>query len=85
MLLEYKTLITVLLFAVLTVGFLINLSLTDSKSNAIIEMHESPKPQTFAEELRKALKSEEIKNIKHGLGSVNQFIDSDRQLNNLFW
>ena len=38
----------------------------------------------FAEELRKALTSEEVKNIKHELGSVNQFIDSDDQLNNLF-
>lgn len=40
--------------------------------------------ERFAEELRKALTSEEVKNIKHGLGSVNQFIDSDSQLNNLF-
>jgi hypothetical protein len=38
----------------------------------------------YAEELRKALTSEEVKNIQHGLGSVNQFIDSDSQLNNLF-
>ncbi len=40
--------------------------------------------ERYAEEFRKALTSEEIKNIKHGLGSVNQFIDSDSQLNNLF-
>lgn len=40
--------------------------------------------ERYAEELRKALTSEEVKNIKHGLGSVNQFIDSNSQLNNLF-
>ncbi len=40
--------------------------------------------ERFAEELRKALTSEEVKNIKHELGSVNQFIDLDDQLNNLF-
>ena len=40
--------------------------------------------ERYAEELRKALASEEVKNIKHGLGSVNQFIDSNSQLNNLF-
>ncbi len=40
--------------------------------------------ERFAEELKKALTNEEVKNIKHGLGSVNQFIDSDSQLNNLF-
>jgi hypothetical protein len=40
--------------------------------------------ERFAEELRKALTSEEVKNIRHSLGSINQFIDSDDQLNNLF-
>lgn len=40
--------------------------------------------ERYVEELRKALTSEEVKNIKHGLGSVNQFIDSNSQLNNLF-
>ena len=40
--------------------------------------------ERFVEELRRAVTSEEIKNIKHGLGSVNQFIDSNDQLNNLF-
>lgn len=40
--------------------------------------------ERFAEEIRKALTSEEVKNIRHNLGSVNQFIDSDDQLNNLF-
>lgn len=40
--------------------------------------------ERYAEELRKTLTNEEVKNIKHGLGSVNQFIDSDSELNNLF-
>jgi len=40
--------------------------------------------ERYAEELRKALTSEEVKNIRHGLGSVNQFMDSNSQLNNLF-
>lgn len=38
----------------------------------------------YAEELKKALTDEEVKNIKDELGSVNQFIDSDDQLNNVF-
>jgi hypothetical protein len=38
----------------------------------------------YAEELRKAITSEEVQNIKHGLGSVNQFMDSTGQLNDLF-
>ncbi len=40
--------------------------------------------ERFAEELRKAMTSEEVKNIRHSLGSINQFIDSDDKLNNLF-
>jgi hypothetical protein len=40
--------------------------------------------ERYAEELRKAFSSEEIKNIKHALGSINQFIDSNSQLNNPF-
>jgi hypothetical protein len=40
--------------------------------------------ERYAEELKKALTSKEVKNIMHGLGSVNQFIDSNSQLNNLF-
>ena len=38
----------------------------------------------YPQELRKALTDEEVKNIKNELGSVNQFIDSDSQLNDLF-
>jgi hypothetical protein len=38
----------------------------------------------YVKELMNALTSEEVKNINHDLGSVNQFIDSDDQLNNLF-
>ena len=38
----------------------------------------------YVQELMKAVTSEEIKNLKHRLGSVNQFIDSDDQLNNLY-
>lgn len=40
--------------------------------------------EIYAEELRKVITSKEVQNIKHGLGSVNQFIDSNSQLNNLF-
>lgn len=40
--------------------------------------------ERYPEELRKALTSEEVKNIKHELGSINQFIVSNSQLNNLF-
>jgi hypothetical protein len=36
-----------------------------------------------AEELMKALTGEEVRNIKHLIGSVNQFVDSDDQLNSL--
>jgi hypothetical protein len=38
----------------------------------------------YAEELKKVLTDEEVKNIKDELGSVNQLIDSNDQLNNLF-
>ena len=38
----------------------------------------------YVKELRNAVTSEEVKNIKHHLGSVNQFIDSDDQLNNSY-
>lgn len=37
----------------------------------------------YAQELRKSLTSEEVKNLKQGLGSVNQFVDSNDQLNDL--
>ena len=37
----------------------------------------------YVKELMNALTSEEVKNISHDLGSVNQFIDSDDQLDNL--
>ena len=40
--------------------------------------------ERYVEELRKALTSREVKNITHSLGSVNQFIDSNDQLNNTF-
>ena len=40
--------------------------------------------ERYPEELRKAITSAEVKNIRHGLGSVNQFIDSNSQLDNLF-
>ena len=36
----------------------------------------------YAEEIKKVIISEEVKNIKHDLGSVNQLIDSNAQLNN---
>ena len=38
----------------------------------------------YVKELMNAVTSEVVKNIKHLLGSVNQFIDSDDQVNNLF-
>ena len=38
--------------------------------------------ERYVEELRRAITDEEVKKIKHGLGSVNQFIDSSDQLNN---
>jgi hypothetical protein len=37
----------------------------------------------YVQELRKSVISEEVRNIKHDLGSVNQFIDSNDQLNHL--
>jgi hypothetical protein len=37
----------------------------------------------YVEELRKALTGEQVKNINHSLGSVNQFVDSNDQLNDL--
>jgi hypothetical protein len=36
----------------------------------------------YAQELSKSVTSEEIMKIKHSLGSVNQFVDSNDQLNN---
>jgi hypothetical protein len=39
--------------------------------------------ERIAEEIRKMITSEEVKSIKHELGSVNQFVDSNCQLNNL--
>ena len=37
----------------------------------------------YIEELRNALTSEEVTRIKHNLGSVNQFVDSNDRLNNI--
>ena len=37
----------------------------------------------YVEELRKRITSEEVRNIKHLLGSVNQFVDSDDKLDDL--
>ena len=37
----------------------------------------------YVKELMSAVTNEEVKSIKHYLGSVNQFVDSDDQLNNL--
>jgi hypothetical protein len=39
--------------------------------------------ERYVGELRTSITSEEIKNIKHILGSVNQFVDSDDKLNDL--
>lgn len=39
--------------------------------------------ERYVEELRRVLTSEEVRNIKHQLGSINQFVDSDDKLNNL--
>jgi hypothetical protein len=39
--------------------------------------------ERYAEELRKSLTSEEVRNIRHQVGSVNQFVDSDDKLNDL--
>ena len=38
----------------------------------------------YVEEIRKVVTNEEVLKIKHNLGSVNQFIDSNDQLNNLY-
>ena len=37
----------------------------------------------YVEEIRKVVTNEQVRKIKHNLGSVNQFIDSNDQLNNL--
>ena len=37
----------------------------------------------FVKELRRALTSEEVKNFQSNLGSLNQFVDSNEQLENL--
>jgi len=37
----------------------------------------------YVEELKKSVISEKVRNIRHDLGSVNQFIDSNDQLNHL--
>ena len=39
--------------------------------------------ERYGEELKKSMKSEEVRSIKYPLGSVNQFVDSDDKLNNL--
>jgi hypothetical protein len=40
--------------------------------------------ERYVDELRKALTSEGVRNIKHLLGSVNQFVDSNDQLNDVY-
>ena len=37
----------------------------------------------YVKELRKSISSEEVKNIKYNIGSLNQFVDSDDKLNDL--
>jgi hypothetical protein len=37
----------------------------------------------YAQELRKAVTSEEVRGLKYNLGSVNQWVDSNDQLNDL--
>ena len=39
--------------------------------------------ERYAEELRKSITSDEVKNLRHNLGSVNQWVDSDDKLNEL--
>lgn len=39
--------------------------------------------ERYVDEITKSIKDKEIRNIKHHLGSLNQFIDSNDQLNNL--
>jgi uncharacterized protein DUF4037 len=39
--------------------------------------------ERYGEQLRRLLTSEEVRNVQHQLGSVNQFVDSDDKLNNL--
>ena len=39
--------------------------------------------ERYVEEIRKVVTNKEVRKIKHNLGSVNQFIDSNDQLNNL--
>jgi hypothetical protein len=36
--------------------------------------------ERYAAELRKSIRTEEIRNIRHHLGSVNQWVDSDDKL-----
>jgi hypothetical protein len=39
--------------------------------------------ERYAEELRTSITSEEVRNLRHNLGSVNQFVDSDDKLNDV--
>ena len=39
--------------------------------------------ERYTEELRKLVTDEEVRKIDHNLGSVNQFIDSTDQINDL--
>lgn len=63
------------------------LGVTIPLKEAAIQYHGRPYLVTgddrYVQELRKSVKSEEVRNIKHALGSVNQFVDSNDLLNDL--
>lgn len=63
------------------------LGITSSLKEKAVQYHGRPylvaADAGYLKALRKAVTGEEVKNIKHNLGSVNQFIDSSDQLNNL--
>jgi uncharacterized protein DUF4037 len=63
------------------------LGVTIPLKEAAAQYHERPYlvigDDRYVQELRKSVTSEQVKNINHSLGSVNQFVDSNDQLDNL--
>jgi hypothetical protein len=63
------------------------LGVTSPMKEAAVEYYNRPYlvvgDERYVEELRKSIKDDEVRNIKHRLGSLNQFVDSNDQLNNL--
>jgi hypothetical protein len=63
------------------------LGITIPMKEAAVEYYNRPYlvfgDERYVEEITKSITDEEVRNIRHHLGSLNQFVDSNDQLNNL--